>query len=173
MFWRIGYFIRDFWAEKGGFDRVLDVGSRNINGSVKDFISGYKEYIGVDMIEGKDVDLVCNGHDLLKHFKPESFDLVLCCETLEHDNKPWLTIEAMRKLVKPGGYLLITVPGIHFFRHDFPSDYYRYTDSAMREVMFETWENIHVEEYEDKNDICQHKPNNTVLGYAQKPQIKL
>lgn len=172
MFWKIEYFIRDFMKDHDTphLSRILDVGSRNINGSVRDAIDPKNRAItGIDFVAGKDVDIVGNAHDLAEIFPPDHFDLITCCETLEHDNKPWLTIEAMKKVLKPGGWLLITVPGIHFFRHDYPSDYYRYTDTAMREVMFEGMTNIHVEEYEDQNDRCKHKPNNSVLGYAQKP----
>lgn len=169
MFWKIGYFARDFWEAKGPFEKVLEVGSRNVNGSIKDFISGYKEYTGIDMIDGKDVDIVMNAHDLLKRWDRPTFDVIFCCETLEHDNKFWITVENMRTILKPGGWLLVTTPSINFFRHDFPSDYYRFTDSAYKDFIFEGYENINIEIYEDKNDPVYLKPNNTILGYAQKP----
>lgn len=174
MFWKINYFVQDFIKKYGVSKTVLDVGSRDINGNIwtsfREASLGMPEkMVGIDFIKGKNVDIVMNAHDLVEKFGENSFDLVVCCETLEHDNKPWLTIEAMRKVVKPGGFMLITVPGIHFFRHDFPSDYYRYTTSAMEEVMFEGWQDVHVEEYFDETDPCQHKPNNSILGYGRKP----
>lgn len=173
MFWKIEYFVRDFNKKHGPFDRILDVGSRNINGSIKDAITNYKTFIGIDMLPGKDVDLVLNGHDLAEHFSaPEDkFDLITCCETLEHDDKFWLTVEAMKKVLKPGGWLVITAPSINFFLHDFPSDYYRFTEAAMK-VMFEGFENVHTELYEDTADPVKRKPNNSVLGYGQKPATK-
>ena len=173
MFWKILDFVKEF-AEEKDIKTVLDVGSRNINGSVLDVLK-VERYVGVDMIEGKGVEIVLNGHELVKFFKesgqftyPKEYDLVTCCETLEHDNKFWLTVENMKKMVKPGGWMLITVPGINFFKHDFPHDYYRFTEEAVKE-MFEGFEDVHVEYYFDKADPNQDKPNNSVMAYGRKP----
>jgi hypothetical protein len=42
---------------------VLEVGSLNINGTVRDFFDSTR-YIGADVAEGRDVDVVCNGENL-------------------------------------------------------------------------------------------------------------
>ena len=47
--------------------RILDVGSMDINGSLKD-VTSYSEYIGIDIKEGKNVDVVLNAHDITKRF---------------------------------------------------------------------------------------------------------
>lgn len=174
MFWAINDFIRDFYKTRGPFKNLLDVGSRDINGSVKAVIEYERftmpeEIIGIDMVEGKNVDVVMNGHDLLKRYQKESFDCVTCCETLEHDNKFWLTVDNMRLLVKPGGWMLITVPGLYFFRHDYPDDYYRFTDSVFYQIFFEGWEDVVVRNYEDQADTTSGKPNQSVMGYGRKP----
>ena len=62
--------------------KVLEIGSLNINGSVRQFFSGC-DYLGVDLGPGADVDLICNGHEL--DFPDRSFDTVISCECLEHD----------------------------------------------------------------------------------------
>ena len=174
MFWKVSEFVRDFYKDHGPFNRVLDVGARNINGTVKDSMvqSGIPmpaELLGLDMIGGENVDIVMNAHDLRLRFVKDSFDCVTCCETLEHDNKFWVSVEGMRTILKPGGWLLITVPGINFFRHDYPSDYYRFTDSVYPEFFFEGYENIKVENYFDAGDPNKEKPNDSILGYARKP----
>ena len=169
MFWKIEHFVRDFNKEHGPFEKVMDVGSRNINGSVKDGLTGYTEFIGVDMIEGKDVDIVIDAHDLDTLHYENYFDLVTCCETIEHDVNFWTTVRHIRSIVKPGGWMLFTAPSINFFRHDFPSDYYRFTTSAFTDFIFKDFEDVHVEEYFDANDPCTQKPNNTILGYGRKP----
>lgn len=169
MFWKVGYFIKELWDEKGPFDKILEVGSLNENGSVRDFISGYKEYIGVDMRPGKDVDMVLNGHDLIKKWSKPTFDLVLCCETLEHDDRFWETVSNMQAVLKSGGWLVVTTPSINFFLHNFPSDYYRFTAEAYKDFIFKDFLNVHIETYCDKDDPNKEKPNNTILGYGQKP----
>jgi len=65
--------------------KVLEIGSLNINGSVRQFFTGC-DYLGVDIGEGRDVDMVCKGHEL--PFPALSFDTVISCECLEHD-KHW------------------------------------------------------------------------------------
>lgn len=172
MFWAINDFVKLFYQTHGPFKDILDVGSRDINGSIRSILEenkllGDSTLTGIDMIEGKNVDMVLNAHDLLKQFRPESFDLVTCCETLEHDNMFWITVKNMRRLVKPGGYLLITTPGIYFFRHDFPSDYYRFTDSVFQEIFFQGYEDVVIKNYEDAADTTG-KPNMTVMGYGRK-----
>lgn len=169
MFWRILNFAKDFNSKHGPFDRVLDVGSFDINGSVKEVIPARKEFVGIDMRQGPGVDIVLNGHDINKRWTEPYFDLVTCCETFEHDNKFWITLQNMRDVLKPGGWLLISVPGINFMRHDYPNDYYRFTDSVFKEVFFEGYNNLSIEYYEDQADMNKSKPNNSLMGYAQKP----
>ncbi|MEU6299551.1 class I SAM-dependent methyltransferase [Streptomyces erythrochromogenes] len=43
-------------------------------------------------------------------FKSGVFDVVLCCELLEHVLEPDLLLEEARRLTRPGGLLVITVP---------------------------------------------------------------
>jgi SAM-dependent methyltransferase len=44
-------------------------------------------------------------------FDDASFDLVLSNSTLEHDRRFWLTLAETRRVLKPGGLLLLGVPG--------------------------------------------------------------
>jgi len=60
----------------------LEVGSLDINGSVR-IVFERCDYLGVDLGEGKGVDLVCPGH--LLEFPASSFDTVISCQCFEHD----------------------------------------------------------------------------------------
>ena len=40
---------------------VLEVGSVNINGTVRDLFDRPNNYIGLDVAPGRDVDVVCSG----------------------------------------------------------------------------------------------------------------
>lgn len=170
MFWRILDFVKELQEKHGEFSHILDVGSRNINGSVKDVLTGYQTFTGVDFIEGKDVDIVMNGHDIGDELPGGHYDLITCCETFEHDVEFWKTLDGMRKLLKAGGYLLITAPGINFFHHDFPSDYYRFTPEAFKDLFFKDYEDVNVVYYFDPNDPNVEKPNNSILGWGRKPR---
>lgn len=71
------YFIRK---------QVLEIGSLNINGSIRQFFEQCV-YVGVDLGEGRDVDVVARGEDLT--YDDGSFDVVASCECFEH-NPEWV-----------------------------------------------------------------------------------
>ena len=85
--------------------RVLEVGSLNINGTVRDFFTDC-DYIGCDLGEGRGVDIVCAGQDL--DFPDDSFDVVLSCECFEHNPAYQETLRNMVRMLKPGGLLFFT-----------------------------------------------------------------
>jgi len=91
----------DFFAGS----RVLEVGSLNINGSVRQHFGG-GQYIGLDVGPGPGVDVVCQGQ---AYGAPDgSFDVVISCECLEH-NPFWReTFENMLRLCRPGGLVIMT-----------------------------------------------------------------
>lgn len=92
---------------KGNFNgcKVLEVGSLDVNGSVRDFFHAC-DYTGIDVAPGRGVDLVCQGQDFAA---PDNFfDTVISCEAMEH-NPHWAeTFRNMLRACKPGGLLLLT-----------------------------------------------------------------
>lgn len=48
----------------------------------------------------------------LPDIRPESIDLILCLDVLEHLTNPWETVRRLDGLLKPGGQLIISVPNI-------------------------------------------------------------
>lgn len=105
---------------------TLEVGSYDENGSVREYFTG--NYTGVDMREGQSVDMVVNAHDL--PFEDESFDVVVCTEMIEHDDRFWVSLDQMGRVLKPGGYLILTSRGNGFPLHAYPDDFYRFMPSA-------------------------------------------
>jgi len=84
---------------------VIEVGSLNINGSVREFFSDCS-YVGLDVGEGKDVDLVCRGEDY--GAGAGGADVLISCEAMEHNaawKKTWLN---MLRLVKDDGLVIMT-----------------------------------------------------------------
>lgn len=85
--------------------RVLEVGSLNINGSVRQFFDA-EEYVGCDLGEGEGVDLVCAGHEL--PFEDGHFDVAISCECFEHDRHWRQTFGKMIDLVRVGGLVMFS-----------------------------------------------------------------
>jgi hypothetical protein len=65
---------------------VIEIGSLDINGTVRDFFNATK-YVGVDVGPGKGVDLVANGEDV--DYPDNSFDTAISAECFEH-NPEWV-----------------------------------------------------------------------------------
>jgi ubiquinone/menaquinone biosynthesis C-methylase UbiE len=85
--------------------KVLEIGSLNINGSVR-FLFETSDYTGVDVVEGPGVDVVGIAH--LLNFKDEMFDVVISCESLEHDMYWKETLATMLRVVRKNGLIVIT-----------------------------------------------------------------
>jgi SAM-dependent methyltransferase len=102
---RFCFKIKELYPEFFINKKVLDVGSLDINGSNKDFFTDC-EYIGVDLGEGPNVDLVCSGHEL--KFEDEYFDTIISTETFEHDMHYVETIQNIIRMLKSGGMFLFT-----------------------------------------------------------------
>lgn len=85
--------------------KVLEIGSLNINGTVRIFFSNC-DYTGIDVGPGYCVDIVCEGQ---KYTDPDnSFDTVLSCECFEH-NPYWVeTFTNMVRMCKFDGLVLMT-----------------------------------------------------------------
>ena len=62
--------------------KIFDVGSMDINGTNHFLFEGDYKYIGVDLIEGKNVDFVCRGHE---YDTQDRFDVSISTECFEHD----------------------------------------------------------------------------------------
>ena len=83
---------------------VLDIGSLDINGNNRYLFEKYT-YTGVDIGEGKNVDVVSKGHE----FKPgKVYDVVISTECFEHDKYWKETIRNCIDLTKPGGLFLFS-----------------------------------------------------------------
>jgi hypothetical protein len=83
---------------------VLDIGSLDINGNNRYLFRDYT-YIGVDVGHGRNVDVVCKGHE---YKSDEQFDIVISSECFEHDMYYNLTIMNGIELTKPGGLFTFT-----------------------------------------------------------------
>lgn len=112
----------DTYALKG-LD-TLEVGSLDVNGSVRDLFVG--TYVGVDFREGPGVDLVVDAHDLKRRFGEAAFDVVVSTEMLEHDSAFWTSLVQMGEVLISGGHLLLTTRGNGFKPHGYPHDYWRF-----------------------------------------------
>ena len=73
-----------------------------------------KGWLNVDSRKNVKVDLIYDLDKLPYPFKKNQFDLVLTLDVLEHLKNPETTITDIKRILKPSGYLIITVPAYKY-----------------------------------------------------------
>ena len=108
---------------------VVEVGAVDVNGSCRPWIVSQlpASYLGTDMQEGPNVDLVCTGKELPEKIGRESCDLLICTEVLEHVESWFEFVQSIWSTIKLGGILLLTTRSPGFPLHNYPSDHWRFT----------------------------------------------
>jgi SAM-dependent methyltransferase len=89
----------------------------------------HKEIVNVDVYPFRHVDVVARLEAL--PFKEEVADMIICDSVLEHVEAVGAAIQEVRRVIKKGGYLYVTVPFLYPF-HASPNDYYRWTKEGLR-----------------------------------------
>lgn len=137
--------------------KVVDFGSKDYNGSLKEMFTN-ETYIGVDISEGKNVDVVSKAHE----FKPQSrFDIAVSGEMLEHDEYWRQSLQNMYDLLLPNGLLVISCAG-----KDRPEHGTRRTDGHLYGTTQDYYMNLEPQHFRQilKEDMFQ---DSECFGYNQ------
>ena len=125
-------------------------------------MQGFDGFAGLKIIQA-------NGNDM-SMFPTGYFDCVVSNATIEHDKFFWRTCAEMRRVLRVGGLAVIGAPGytvesgvisldipapwldddekswrhcaLTFVYHGAPYDYYRFSPTAFREVIFEGYRDV-------------------------------
>jgi SAM-dependent methyltransferase len=143
-------------------DRLLEVGGR-IDGTslllFPEFSQALERYCVnlEEMPADPRITGITMNANHLDSFEDDHFDLVLCNATLEHDQRFWLTVAEMRRVLRPGGMMLVGVPGyvkhpwesveaaIPVLNHHGRQDFYRFSGQAMRTVILEGLDQVTID----------------------------
>ena len=112
--------------------KILDLGSQDVNGTYKDLFQNKKwSYIGVDMVKGKNVDVVVRDIYDWKEFGSDSMDVVISGQAFEHIEFIWKTVLEVKRVMKPGGIGCLIAPSSGF-EHRYPVDCWRIYPDGFR-----------------------------------------
>ena len=90
------------------FGSVLDVGGRNVNGTVRDLFPA-AAYTALDIAPGGGVDIVADAADWTP---PSTFDAVVCCEVFEHTPRWPEILRTMAAALELGGTAIVTAASL-------------------------------------------------------------
>jgi SAM-dependent methyltransferase len=117
--------------------RILEVGSQDVNGSLRPIVESWApaEYVGVDIEKGRGVDVVCPADQVVRMFGRDRFDVVVCTEVLEHVREWRGVVSNLKNVCASGGLLIVTTRSLGFEYHAYPDDFWRYEPEDIR-VLF-------------------------------------
>jgi len=110
---------------------VLEIGSQNVNGCLKDVAPKGIKYVGLDFVEGPGVDIVISDPYVLP-LPDASVDMIVSSACFEHSEFFWLVFLEVMRVLKPQGIFYLNTPSNGFF-HRYPVDCWRFIQiQAMR-----------------------------------------
>lgn len=136
-----------FEAYAKSFDnntQIVEVGSQDVNGGLREIAPPNLKYIGVDFTEGKGVDIVLDSPYKLP-FDDNSVDMVISSSCFEHSEMFWVVFMEIMRILKPHGLFYLNAPS-NGPVHRYPVDCWRlYPDAGNALTSWAKYNNINAE----------------------------
>ena len=75
-------------------------------------------------------------HELHRVAPAGQFDLIICTQVFEHLARPWIAVQQLSRVLRPGGILMFSAPHTSIYHAHF-DDYYRFTVAGARYLLEE------------------------------------
>lgn len=108
---------------------VLDAGSGE-GDRYKNFFK-FDKYITLDINPDSGVNIIGSVENI--PLGDSSVDSIVSTQVLEHIKNPQKAVEEFYRVLKSGGYCLVTVPQLNEL-HEEPNDYFRFTKYGLEEI---------------------------------------
>lgn len=126
-----------YFSEKGAAVNVVEIGSQDVNGSIREKCPKEFEYVGLDFVAGKGVDIVLNDPYSLP-LVGGSVDILISSSCFEHSEMFWLVFLEALRVLKEDGLMFLTAPS-NGMRHCYPVDCWRFYPDAGKALV--SWAN--------------------------------
>ena len=135
---RIRNNVNDFIKYQAGVidshnTKLLDIAPQNHGGAKLFFVKS--QIVTADINDQSDADFIidiCENNE--QTIPPETFDVIICTEVLEHTLNPFLAVEEIYRLLKWGGTLLMSTP-FDFRIHGPLPDCWRFTEHGIKALL--------------------------------------
>jgi SAM-dependent methyltransferase len=126
--------------------RILDLGSRDVNGSVRDLFSSSTLYHGIDIAAGPGVDEVVACAD---YAPTVLFDTCVSTEVMEHMQDPSELTSCAWRCLRAGGMLILTAAGPNRQPHSVSGgavgeEYYENISPELLALLLEDWRSVRI-----------------------------
>lgn len=155
----VGIFLSPTYLIRSRLWKRISTHASRVKGKVLDFGCGSKpyeglfvnceSYVGVDIAKSghnhndSKVDVFWDGKTL--PFDDSFFDTCVSFEVFEHLFNPAGVLAELKRVLKPGGSLVITTPFV-YGEHEVPFDFARYTSYGLRHLLTEAGFQVEVVE---------------------------
>jgi SAM-dependent methyltransferase len=120
--------VLDVWCGSRPYDDLFPAGARRVGLDVES-----NPYGVADVVSNK-----------LLPFQDESFDLVTCIEAFQWVPEPARVVSEFRRVLRPGGTVLVTLPFAFQYHREIPES--RYTEHELRALFAHGWDDVQVRE---------------------------
>ena len=158
-----------FWRMVGDNPpkRVLEVGTlqavrgRSTHSRNRFLHLADSDYIRADMVDGPDVDVVCDLHQLPAEWS-NRFDCFIANAVFEHLERPWVAAREVARSLAPGGLFLVVTHQC-FPLHGYPQDFFRFSREALRLIFEDAGLVVEAADYQHR---CTIVPPESVVPLA-------
>ena len=121
----------DFIEQNSPRGKILDIGSARWNYP--------KNRFGKDNVTTLDLEPPADviGNVMNMPFADNSFDCVICLETLEHVENPFTALKEIHRVLKPNGKLISSTPFMHEIHGEEYGDFWRFTRQGWKKLLTE------------------------------------
>lgn len=121
-------YVHPYLLEQNEEIKILDIGSKKYgkDSTYKEIFQSEKiKYVGLDLSEGENVDIVTKNSFLWEEIQDEEFDICISGQSFEHNPFFWITFAEMARVIKQKGMIFTVAPGRGPV-HRVPFDCYRF-----------------------------------------------
>lgn len=141
-------FFKEHLSKESGSLLDLGAGPQQFKQLTKSFTTTAVDkdpYPGIDVIA-----------DITKPlpFSEHTFDVVMLSHTLEHISEPYELLRECRRVLKPGGLLILAVPFM-VLEHQGPYDFFRYTQYGLT-YLLRDFADVEITQLGTSNDVLVH-----------------